>query len=201
MSLTRRQREILEFLRHFLRERGYAPSLLEIGQAFSLSSSATIHKHLSALEARGAIRRSRGRRRFLELTEGPPSAGVVELPLLGTVAAGKPIEALQTQEFVGVPDFLVPRTSAYVLRVSGNSMLQDQIQDGDYVVVERRASAEDGETVVALLHESEVTLKRLYRDRGKIRLQPANPDFGPLLLPAKEVRIQGVVRALLRKYG
>ena len=87
MSLTRRQREILEFLRHFLRERGYAPSLLEIGQAFSLSSSATIHKHLSALEARGAIRRSRGRRRFLELTEGPPSAGVVELPLLGTIRA------------------------------------------------------------------------------------------------------------------
>jgi repressor LexA len=200
MSLTRRQREILEFLRKFLRERGYAPSMLEIGKAFSLSSSATIHKHLCALEARGAIRRSRGRRRYVELVDSPSSPALVELPLLGAVPAGKPLEALEVEETIAVPEYLVSGARAYVLRVRGDSMREEQIRDGDYVVVEDRPVPENGETVVALLHGEEVTLKKFHRERGKVRLSPANPAFKPMLLPAKDVRIQGVVRGLFRRY-
>ncbi|MCI0409046.1 MAG: transcriptional repressor LexA [Acidobacteria bacterium] len=200
MSLTRRQREILEFLRQFLRKHGYAPSLLEIGRAFSLSSSATIHKHLCALEARGAIRRSRGRRRYMELVDSPSSGRLVDLPLLGSVPAGKPLEALEVEERISVPEFLVSGTRAYVLRVRGDSMREEQIRDGDYVVVEDRPVPENGETVVALLHGEEVTLKKFHRERGKVRLSPANPAYEPMVLPAKEVRIQGIVRGLLRRY-
>jgi len=200
MSLTRRQWEILEFLRRFLREHGYAPSLLEIGKAFSLSSSATIHKHLCALEARGAIRRSRGRRRYVELVNPPEAAGLVELPLLGSVPAGKPLEAVQVEERMSIPEFLVSGKRAYVLRVQGDSMRDEQIRDGDYVVVEDRPVPENGETVVALLRGEEVTLKKFHRSRGKVKLSPANPAFEPMLLPAREVRIQGIVRGLLRRY-
>ena len=201
MSLTRRQHEILEFLRRFQRDHGYAPSLLEIGRAFSLTSPATVHKHLCALEERGAIRRSRGRKRFLELIAPPAAPGLVELPLLGTVAAGKPLEAVENAEPIAVPAFLAPKSPAYVLRVRGESMLEEQIRDGDYVVVEDRPAPENGETVVALLHGTEVTLKKFFRARGgMVRLTPANPAFEPLTLPAKEVRIRGVVRGLLRRY-
>src|SRR5262245_30348683 len=200
MSLTRRQQEILEFLREFLREHGYAPSLLEIGKAFSLSSPATIHKHLCALEARGAIRRSRGRRRYVELVGSPSSSGVVELPLLGVVPAGKPLEAVEVEERIAVPEILVSGARAYVLKVRGDSMREEQIRDGDYVVVEDRPVPENGETVVALLHGEEVTLKKFHRERGKVRLSPANPAFNPMVLSAKEVRIQGVVRGLFRRY-
>jgi len=200
MSLTRRQREILEFLRRFLREHGYAPSLLEIGKAFSLSSSATIHKHLCALEARGAIRRSRGRRRYVELVDPPEAAGLVELPLLGSVPAGKPLEAVQVEERMSIPEYLVGGKRAYVLKVQGDSMRDEQIRDGDYVVVEDRPVPENGETVVALLRGEEVTLKKFHRERGKVKLSPANPAFEPMLLPAREVRIQGIVRGLFRRY-
>jgi repressor LexA len=200
MSLTRRQREILEFLRRFLGEHGYAPSLLEIGRAFSLTSPATIHKHLCALEARGAIRRRHGRRRYVELLASPASGGLVELPLLGSVPAGKPAEALEAEERISVPEFLVSGSRAYVLRVRGDSMREEQIRDGDFVVVEDRAVPENGETVVALLHGEEVTLKKFSKDRGKVRLSPANPAYKPMLLSAKDVRIQGIVRGLLRRY-
>jgi repressor LexA len=200
MSLTRRQREILDFIRRFLDQHGYAPSLLEIGRAFSLSSPATVHKHLHALEARGAIRRSRGRRRFLELVDPPVTERFVELPIFGSVPAGKPIEAVVGGDRIAVPLALVPRAPAYVLKVQGNSMLDEQIRDGDLVIVESRPVAENGETVVALLRDSEVTLKKFYRERGKVRLVPANPAFEALVLPAREVRIQGIVRGLLRRY-
>ncbi len=200
MSLTRRQREILDFITSFLRKRGYAPSLMEIGAEFGLSSPATVHKHLAALEARGRIRRSRGRRRFLEvLPEKTPSPSV-ELPLLGSVAAGRPIEAVEERETISVPAFLVRREGAYVLRVAGDSMIDEQIRDGDYIVVEDRKEASDGETVVALLEEREATLKKFYREKGKVRLQPANPALSALVVPGKSVRIQGVVTGLIRRF-
>ena len=201
MSLTPRQREILEFIRRFLAERGYAPSLMEIGQAFSLTSSATVHKHLTALEARGALRRSKGKRRYLEVEDAlPPARSPVELPLVGTLAAGRPIGAVTAGDRVGVPAFLAPKAPAYVLRVSGDSLLDEQMRDGDFVVVEQNASPENGATVVALLRGSEAALKRFYREKGRIRLQPADPKLAPLTLPARAVNIQGVVRGLLRKY-
>ena len=200
MSLTRRQREILDFIRRFLEEHGYAPSLVEIGRAFSLSSPATVHKHLTALAARGAIRRSRGRRRFVDLVEPSGAGRLVELPLLGSVPAGRPVEAVAGEERIAVPEHLVPSTPAYVLQVKGDSMLDEQIRDGDFIVVEHRPVPENGETVVALLRGSEVTLKKFYRERGKVRLEPANPAFKTLVLPAREVRIQGIVRGLFRRY-
>jgi repressor LexA len=200
MSLTPRQKEILEFIARFLEKRGYAPSLKEIGSEFGLSSPATVHKHLSALESRGRIRRSRGRRRFLELVpaEAPPAG--VELPLLGNVAAGRPIEAVEVRETVTVPAFMAGRGKTCVLRVAGDSMVEEQIRDGDYIVLEERSDAANGEMVVALLEGGEATLKRIYRERGKVRLQPANPRMAPLVLPGRSVRVQGVVKGLLRRY-
>jgi repressor LexA len=199
MSLTRRQREILDFIASFLERNGYAPSILEIGAKFGLSSSATVHKHLAALEARGRIRRHRGRRRFVELIpEEGASAGAM-LPLMGTVAAGRPIEAIETREMLSVPAFMARRENSYVLRVSGDSMIDDQIRDGDYIVMESRKEASDGETVVALLEGGEATLKRFYREKGNVRLQPANPAFPPIVVPGRSVRILGVVTGLIRR--
>ena len=200
MSLTPRQKQILEFITRFLEKRGYAPSLKEIGAEFGLSSPATVHKHLAALEARGRIRRSRGRRRFVELVPAESFSKGVDLPLMGTVAAGRPIEAVEVKETLTVPAFMVRHEGTYVLKVSGDSMIDEQIRDGDYIVVEERKEAADGETVVALLEGGEVTLKRIYRERGKVRLQPANPRMAPLVLPGRSVRIQGVVTGLLRRF-
>ena len=200
MSLTPRQRQILEFITRFLEKHGYAPSLMEIGAAFGLSSPATVHKHLSALEARGKIRRSRGRRRFVELVPDEGHTREKVLPLLGTVAAGRPIEAVEDQATLAVPAFMVRHEKSYVLRVAGDSMIDEQIQDGDYIVVEGRSEASDGETVVALLEDREVTLKKIYREKGKIRLQPANPGIPPLIVPGKSVKIQGVVTGLIRRF-
>jgi len=200
MSLTPRQRQILEFITRFLEKHGYAPSLVEIGAAFGLSSPATVHKHLSALEARGRIRRSRGRRRFVELVPDEGRSREVVLPVLGTVAAGRPIEAVEERETLAVPAFMVRREKSYVLRVAGDSMIDEQIRDGDYIVVEGRTEASDGETVVALLEDREVSLKKFYREKGNVRLQPANPRMPPLVVPGKSVKIQGVVTGLLRRF-
>jgi len=199
MTLTRRQHQILHFIQQFLDRHGYAPSLAEIGGAFGLSSPATVHKHLQALEERGVLRRSRGRRRFLEIIPDA-SPRSVTLPLLGAVAAGRPIEAVEVRESLNVPEELVRGRKAFVLRVAGDSMLDEQIRDGDYIVVEERASAESGETVVALLHGREATLKIFHRHKGKIRLQPANPEYPARIVPAREVQIQGVVKGLFRRY-
>lgn len=198
MPLTRRQKEILDFVSHFLSEKGYAPSLVEIGTAFGLSSPATVHKHLAILEAKGKIKRARNRRRWLEVVPEASSAGPVTLPLLGRVAAGKPIEAVTTPESLEVPPDLVPAAGGYVLQVVGESMIEEQIQDGDFVIVENRQEAHNGEMVVALLGESEVTLKKFYREKDRVRLQPANSTLSPLFVSKGEVRIQGVVKGVLR---
>jgi repressor LexA len=199
MSLTRRQRQIFDFIRDFLTTHGYAPSLMEIGRRFGLTSPATIHKHLAALETRGAIRRHPGRRRYIELTLEEAAPAEATLPLLGIVAAGRPIEAVETKETISVPAFMIRRSESYVLRVTGDSMIDEQIRDGDYVVVEDRREATNGETVVALLDNGEATLKKFYREKGKVRLQPANPRVPPIILPGRSVRIQGVVTGLLRR--
>lgn len=200
MSLTQRQKQILEFIARFIEKRGYGPSLMEIGAEFGLSSPATVHKHLSALEARGRIRRSRGRRRFVELIPAESSGRGVELPLQGIVAAGRPIEAVEAKETLTVPASMVRKERTYVLKVAGDSMLEEQIRDGDCIVVEERKEAADGETVVALLEGGEAILGKIYREKGKVRLQPANPAAAPLVLPGRSVRIQGVVTGLLRRF-
>ena len=198
--LTRRQREILDFLGEFIDRHGYAPSLEEIGRRFGLSSLATVHKHLTNLQEKGFVRRAWNRSRSVELIPTRAGARAVELPLLGTVAAGAPIEAVVSTETVAVPEDLVGQRDAYALRVHGHSMIDEQIRDGDVVVVENRKTADNGEMVIALLDGAEVTLKKFHRLNGRIRLQPANPQVAALVVDAGRVRIQGVVVGVLRRY-
>jgi repressor LexA len=200
MALTRRQREIYDFIRDFVAENGYSPSLEEIGAHFDLSSVATVHKHVQHLVEKRFLRKAWNRSRSIEPVE-PPSSGLVSLPLLGTVAAGLPIEAVEVTDTIDVPRALVSkRGDSFVLRVSGDSMIDDQICDGDFVIVESRPEARDGDTVVALLGGSDVTLKRLYRDGPTVRLEPANPALEAIEVPAEDILVRGVVRGLIRRY-
>ncbi len=201
LPLTKRQREILDYLNEFIQLHGYAPSLEEIGRRFGLSSLATVHKHLANLQEKGFIKRAWNRSRSVELMPTRTGGRAVELPLLGYVAAGAPIEAIATSETIAVPEDLAGRRQdTYVLRVRGDSMIDEQIRDGDFVIVEDRKTADNGEMVIALLGGSDVTLKKFYRENGRIRLQPANPAMQPLVVAAEQVRIQGVVVGVMRKY-
>ena len=200
LPLTKRQREILDYLSDFIQQHGYAPSLEEIGRRFGLSSLATVHKHLSNLQEKGFIKRAWNRSRSVEMVPARAGVRAVELPLLGFVAAGAPIEAVTGSETISVPEDLVSRRDTYVLRVRGSSMIDEQIRDGDFVIVEDRKQASDGEMVIALLGGSDVTLKKLYRENGRIRLQPANPGMQPIIVEADHVQIQGVVVGVMRKY-
>jgi len=198
--LTKRQREILDYLNEFIQQHGYAPSLEEIGKRFGLSSLATVHKHLTNLQQKGFIKRAWNRSRSVELMPSRLLGRTVELPLLGYVAAGAPIEAIVGNETIDVPETLAGNRDTYVLRVKGDSMIDEQIRDGDFVIVEDRKTAENGETVVALLSGSDVTLKKFYRENGKVRLQPANVTIDPIIVPAEMVQVQGVVIGVMRKY-
>jgi len=198
--LTKRQREILDYLQEFIQQHGYAPSLEEVGRRFGLSSLATVHKHLTNLEEKGCIRRLWNRSRSVELLTARTGQRAVELPMLGYVAAGLPIEAVTGNETIAVPEDLVGRRDTYVLKVKGDSMIDEQIRDGDYVIVEDRKTAENGEMVIALLGGSDVTLKKFYREHGRVRLQPANPAMQPMIVDAALVQLQGVVIGVMRKY-
>ena len=198
--LTRRQREILDYLTEFIEHHGYSPSLEEIGRRFGLSSLATVHKHLTNLQEKGFIKRAWNRSRSVELMPTGAGGRATEIPLQGYVAAGDPIEAVVSPETVAVPDNLTGARTTYALRVRGQSMIDEQIRDGDIVIVEDRKTAENGEMVIALLDASEVTLKTFHRENGRIRLQPANPAMQPLVVDAGRVQIQGVVVGLMRRY-
>jgi repressor LexA len=202
MPLTKRQKEILDYIDGFIAERGYAPSFEEIAESFGYASLATVHEHLSNLERKGFIRKSYNESRSIELvTPGEPLPSL-ELPLLGAVAAGLPIEAITDDETLAVPPDMVRRQKDnYVLRVEGNSMIEEQIRDGDYIVVQAQQTAEDGEMVVALVSGDSATVKKLYREPGnRVRLQPANPSMEPIVVDASDVQIQGVVVGVIRKY-
>lgn len=199
MHLTKRQFDVLEFIRQFRARRGFSPTLEELGQHFGVSK-VTIHEHICALERKGAVRRARGEARAVEPAEEPAfAAGAFRpLPLLGHIAAGQPIEAVEDREMVDLTAMLSSSKDCYVLRVKGDSMIDEQIRDGDFVIVEQRDSAHDGETVVALLDSGEATLKKLYREKGRVRLQPANPNMEPIYVD--HVQVQGAVIGVLRKY-
>ncbi len=213
MYLTRRQKQILDFIREYVAAQGYAPTLEEIGKEFELSSPATVHKHLSNIEAKGLIRRSTNRSRSIELVEQQPERMAfsrspqprqplaVAVPLLGKIAAGHPIEALEVPEELEIPADMVGRKPTFVLQVEGDSMIDEQIRSGDYVIVEQVDTARDGQIVVALIGGGEATLKRFYRQSdGSVRLQPANVNMQPIIVRGGEFRIQGVVIGVLRKY-
>jgi repressor LexA len=199
--LTKRQKELVDYLDAYISKAGYAPTLDEIGQHFGLSSLATIHKHLTNLERKGMIRRKWNRSRALEVVPQQRRAAAIELPLVGRVAAGVPIEPIEENDTIAVPEELVGRGETFVLRVKGTSMVQEGILDGDFVVVQGRNTADNGDTVVALVR-GEATVKRFYREKaGMIRLQPANDALTPIIVRGNEVEIRGVVVAVMRKYA
>jgi repressor LexA len=202
MPLTKRQKLILDYIGSYIETHGYAPSFEEIADSFGYASLATVHEHVSNLERKGYIRKAYNQSRSIELVRGTAQPGAVELELLGEVAAGQPIEAIEDRETVLVPpDLLRKGGENYVLRVVGNSMIEEQIRDGDYVIVNSRPVADDGEMVVALVGGEAATVKKLYRESdGRIRLQPANHELAPMFFDADEITIQGIVVGVIRRY-
>ena len=200
MFLTRRQREVYQYLKEHIKSKGYAPSIAEIGKQFKLSSPATVHKHLVHLESKGLIRKYQNLSRAIEIVdEKSTEISSREYTVLGHIVAGKPIEVLENHEvmsFLPDPD----DKSIFVLRVKGNSMIEDHIKDGDYVIVEKRDLANNGETVVALLENDRATLKKFYKEEDGVRLQPANSDMSPIFLKEGDFKIQGVVIGVMRKF-
>lgn len=206
MALTRRQKQVLDFLQKFIDRNGYSPSFEEIAEGLELSSLATVHKHLQTLEKKGHIRRGYNQSRSLEIIALPQpveqevARHATELPLVGRIAAGFPVEAVENAETINLADFARSET-AYVLQVKGDSMVEDHICDKDYVIIEKTETANNGDIVVALIGGEETTLKRFYRDSPtKVRLQPANSDMDPIVVPAKDVALQGRVVGVLRRY-
>jgi repressor LexA len=206
MALTKRQRQMYDFIAEFVENNGYSPSFEEIGSALGLSSLATVHKHVNNLESKQLLRRDYNRSRSIDvlpLPEGQPARARqpqdFELPLAGRIAAGKPIEQVETPETISLTDFTRAK-DVFVLQVMGESMQDEHIMNGDYVLVEKTESAREGEIVVALIHGSETTLKRFYRAGEQIRLQPSNAAMQPIMVPAADVQVQGRVVAVLRKY-
>ena len=202
MPLTKRQREILDYLSDYIGDHGYAPSFEEIAESMGFRSLATVHEHLSNLERKGVIRRTYNESRSIEVLSRARQPGMAELPLLGTVAAGEPIEAVEDRDAIAVPEAMLPATGPnYVLRVRGESMIEEQIRDGDYVVVHGRDAARNGETVIALLQNSQATVKKFYREKdGRVRLQPANAALDPIYVDENDLTIQGVVVGVIRRY-
>src|SRR5258706_10952434 len=207
MALTKRQKEVLDFLVAFETKHGYAPSFEEIGKGMKLTSLATVHKHVTTLEKKGFIRRGYNQSRSIEIVQLPKSVKeqvierrVQELPLLGRIAAGRPLGAGGERETISLGGFARGGNS-FALKVKGTSMIDDHIMDGDFLVCEQTQVANSGEILFALINGAEATLKRFYREGpGKIRLQPANSEMAPIIVPANEVKIQGRVISVLRKY-
>ena len=206
MALTKRQKQVLDFIAGFIDENGYCPSYEEIAGGLDLASLATVHKHISVLEAKSYLKRGFNQSRSLELAPKyvqeqrrtkPPA---LEIPLLGRIAAGAPVESVEQREMLNFADFAAGGNT-FALEVTGNSMIDDHICDGDLILLERVAEVRDGDIVVALVAGHETTLKRLYREPGDmIRLQPANSALKPILVPAPDVEVQGRLMAVLRKY-
>ena len=197
MNLTPKQLHVLHCVRNFRHDHGYSPTLEELARTLHVSKI-TILQHLRALEKRGAIHRTRYQARSIEIRD-PADSTRRKLPLVGAIAAGEPIEALEERDAVDLSDMIEGKTEPFLLRVKGDSMIDEQIRDGDYVICERRADPRNGDAVIAVLENGEATLKKFYRERdGRIRLQPANPAVKPLF-PAK-LEIRGIVVGVMRKY-
>jgi repressor LexA len=206
MAITRRQRELYDFISDFVQKNGYSPSFDEIREGMGLNSLATVHKHVTNLEKKGLLTRDYNRSRSIDLL--PPKGRLKQamsvnttmvLPLLGRIAAGQPIEAVENPETISLADF-VRSKEVFVLEVRGDSMQDEHIVSGDYVLVEKARTAHNGDIVVALVEGTDATLKRFYREGDNIRLQPSNANMQPIIVPATDVNVQGRVIGVLRKY-
>ena len=203
MNLTPRQLDVVVAIRNYRHLHGYSPTMQELADQLG-TSKVTIFEHVGALEKKRVLRRDKHKARSLEIISDellPDEERATKLPLLGTIAAGAPIEAVENREELDLEELFKSRNGVYVLRVRGESMIDDHLCDGDYVVIERREQARNGEQVVALLDTGEATLKRYYREGGKIRLQPANRSMEPRLVDADRCKVQGVVIGVLRSYA
>ncbi len=200
MAITRRQKEVLDFLEAFVSRNGYSPSFEEIARGMGLKSLATVHKHITNLEKKGMLDRVHNRSRSIDvLPPGTRTRSSLKLQLAGRIAAGTPVEAMETPETISLAD-VVGNRDVFALEVRGDSMRDEHIINGDFVLVERTKTARQGEIVVALVHGAETTLKRFYPEGNVVRLQPANLEMEPIYVPAAQVAIQGRVLGVLRKY-
>lgn len=207
MALTRRQKEVLDFIAAYQVENGYSPSYEEMARGLKLASIATVHKHISALDKKNYLQRSHNQSRsidvaprYLQEQRRNRFQASLEVPVLGTIAAGQPVETYNDPATVSFADF-IGQKDTYALKVTGNSMIEDHICEGDMILVENTVQARDGDIVVALVGGTETTLKRFYREPGNIiRLQPANSTMSPIRVPAQDVQVQGRLLAVLRKY-
>jgi repressor LexA len=207
MALTKRQREIYDFLSTFVQSHGYSPSFEEIGNGMGLRSLATVHKHITNLEKKGLLKRGYNRSRSIDVLpvrgiprrQKPTVVESIKLPLVGRIAAGLPVETFENPDTISLED-ITRSKEVFVLEVRGDSMQDEHIVNGDYVMVERIKNPRDGEIVVALIEGTETTLKRFYREGPKVRLQPANATMAPIMVAANAVQIQGRVIGVLRKY-
>lgn len=198
MYVTKRQKEILDFLKEFVSQNGYAPTFDEIAAAFGFRSKGTVYKHIRSLKSKGLIQHEWNRTRAIELIDENNKGRM--FPVLGTVAAGSPIEAINSFEELELPESFVGEGSHYILRASGNSMIEEQIRDGDFLIVREKEVAENGETVVALIDGFETTIKRFFKRNGTVELRPANEKLTSIELGAERVQIQGIVVGVLRRY-
>jgi repressor LexA len=209
MPVTRRQKEVLDFITAFVQDRGYSPSYEELAEGLDLASVATVHKHVSALEAKSYLRRSANMSRSLEVTNkwvreqdsrsGKPATVSIEVPLMGRIAAGTPVESIAGNETLNFSDF-TGDPGTYALQVRGDSMIEDHICDGDYVLIQKTDKVRNSDIVVALVDGMETTLKRYYDEGERIRLQPANSSMQPIYVDRSSLDIQGRLLAVLRKY-
>ena len=201
MAITRRQKEVLDFLTNFTQTNGYSPSYEEIATGLGLNSLATVHKHVTNLQSKGMLQRAHNRSRSIDVLPAKTAVkkGSDRMPLLGRIAAGRPVEAVETAESIAVEDIIGNR-EVFALEVTGDSMRDEHIMSGDFVLIERTRTAREGEIVVALVDGSETTLKRFFHEGTMIRLQPSNSEMAPIYAPAANVAIQGKVLGLLRRY-
>jgi repressor LexA len=200
MSVTRRQREVLDFISGFVQKNSYSPSFEEIARGLDLRSLATVHKHISNLQKKGLLQRLHNRSRSIDVLPARGKGRSLDsLPLMGRIAAGRPVEASETAESISLGD-IVGNKEVFALQVRGDSMRDEHIVDGDFVLVEKAESARQGEIVVALVRGSETTLKRFFLEGETVRLQPSNAEMDPIFVPAKQVAIQGRVLGMMRKY-
>lgn len=201
MAITRRQKEVLDFISGFVQRNGYSPSFEEIARGLQLKSLATVHKHVTNLQTKGLLQRSHNRSRSIDVlpARSSKSRSSDRLPLMGRIAAGLPVEAVENPETISIGDMIGNR-DVFALEVRGDSMRDEHIVDGDFVLVEKTSTAREGEIVVALVRGSEATLKRYYVEGDLIRLQPSNSEMEPIYVPRSDVAIQGRLLGMLRKY-
>ncbi len=212
MKLTKRQQEILEYIRKYIRQNHFPPSIRDIAAHFSLASAGGVHKHLNNLKKKGVLTFENNISRSIHILDGQEStqspktapvnsSGILELPLMGKVAAGIPIQHLLENETIEIPESMIRQPSkSYVLQVQGNSMIEECICDGDFVIVEHREHADNGDMVVAMINHEEATLKKYYHEGNRVRLQPANYDMDPIYVDPQTLSIHGRVVGVLRQY-